>query len=213
MDFDSFLNQAWDEHAADAAGVAERLAPWAPAWSAKRRSSCRWPTWCTTSTANISAAGPTAAPCCSDWPRTPPAAPSGAARAALRRFQASLALCEGIGRRAPVDVGVRPHPRHRAGRRQPGRTRHGARRRAVQRSTGRRREGRPRRRRPHEPRPGRHGQQPGQHAGREGHPHARGTRPDDRGRAGRPPLLGAGRHLAGDRTRRIPPGDDLAAGR
>lgn len=30
MDFDSFLNQAWDEHATDAAGVAQRLAASGP---------------------------------------------------------------------------------------------------------------------------------------------------------------------------------------
>jgi hypothetical protein len=95
MDFDSFLNQAWDEHATDAAGVAERLAVSGPSL--------------VTDEAQIAPLGnlvhhvygehlgrwaeglallrrlATHAAC----------SPGGAARAALARFQASLALCEG----------------------------------------------------------------------------------------------------------------------
>lgn len=95
MDFDSFLNQAWDEHATDAAGVAQRLAVSGPSL--------------VTDEAQIAPLGnlvhhvygehlgrwaeglallrrlATHAAC----------SPGGAASTALARFQASLALCEG----------------------------------------------------------------------------------------------------------------------
>lgn len=95
MDFDSFLNQAWDEHATDAAGVAQRLAASGPSL--------------VTDEAQIAPLGNLVHHVYGEhlgrWAeglallhrlaKHPACSPGGAARAALARFQVSLALCEG----------------------------------------------------------------------------------------------------------------------
>lgn len=95
MDFDRFLNQAWDDHATHTAAVAERLASRGPALVTEEAQIVplanlvhhvhgehlgRWHE-------GLSLLRRLAThPACS---------PAGAASAALARFQASLALCEG----------------------------------------------------------------------------------------------------------------------
>ncbi|MDZ7589482.1 MAG: hypothetical protein U5L05_02070 [Rubrivivax sp.] len=108
MDFDSFLNQAWDEHATDTAGVAQRLAADGPDLVTEEAQ--------LTSLANLVhhvygehlghwSAGRAmlqrlaAHPACGA---------GGSASAALRRFQASLALCEeGVDERAAMTASDR----------------------------------------------------------------------------------------------------------
>ena len=95
MDFDRFLSQAWDEHAADAAGVAERLDTLGPGLVGEEAQLVplahlvhhvygehlgRW------ADGRALLQRLAAHPACSA---------EGAAGTALRRFQASLALCEG----------------------------------------------------------------------------------------------------------------------
>ena len=96
MDFDSFLNQAWDDHAADAAGVAERLAAQVP----ER----------TTDAAQVTALANLVHHVYGEhlgrWAdgrallqrlAAHPACTAGSAAVpALARFQASLSLCEGL---------------------------------------------------------------------------------------------------------------------
>jgi len=97
MDFDSFLNQAWDEHAVHAAAVAARLAEQGPGLVTEEAQIAplanlvhhvygehlgRWHEGGALLRLLV------AHPACS---------PGGAASAALARFQASLALCEGSG--------------------------------------------------------------------------------------------------------------------
>jgi hypothetical protein len=101
MDFDSFLSQAWDEHAADAAGVAERLDTLGPGLVGEEAQLVplghlthhvygehlgRW------ADGRALLQRLAAHRACS---------PEGAARAALQRFQASLALCEGSADERP----------------------------------------------------------------------------------------------------------------
>jgi len=101
MDFDSFLSQAWDEHAADAAGVAERLDTLVPGLVGEEAQLVplahlvhhvygehlgRWADG-RALLQRLAAHGVCSA--------------EGAARAALRRFQASLALCEGSADERP----------------------------------------------------------------------------------------------------------------
>ena len=108
MDFDSFLSQAWDEHATDAAGVAERLATQGPDRVTEEAQIAplgnlvhhvygqhlgRW------AEGSALLQRLAAHPACSA---------GGAAGAALARMQASLALCAGTAdERAAMPVSER----------------------------------------------------------------------------------------------------------
>ncbi|HSM22369.1 MAG TPA: hypothetical protein VK876_09200, partial [Rubrivivax sp.] len=108
MDFDSFVNQAWDEHATHTAAVAARLAEHGPGL--------------VTEEAQIAPLANLVHHVCGEhlgrWQEGrallrllaahPACSPGGAASAALARFQASLALCEGSAdERAAMNISDR----------------------------------------------------------------------------------------------------------
>ena len=176
MDFDSFLSQAWDEHATDAAGVAERLDdPWPR--PGRRRGADR-------------AAGPPGTPrlrrTSRPLVRRPRVAAATGRAPRLQRRRGGQRGAGGASRPAWRCARDRPTSARRCRRLTvsasprwplptwPNTTRHAPARCSAK--HWRSREGRPRRRRPHAPRPGRHGQQPGRHAGRKDRPHARRAR-------------------------------------